>query len=155
MDELDRQILGRLIADGRESHAETARAVGLSLSATKRRVDRLIASGVVRGFSALVDPSAMGWDLTATIEIHTTGTVPFERMRRDLSAMPEVVSGHTVAGDADAMVRVVATDVMHLERVVSSIRRLTYVQHTSTILLLSPLVTRSGSTADGDWPSAP
>ena len=146
LDAVDRQILGRLIADGREPHAETARAVGLSLSATKRRVDRMVAAGVVRGFSALVDPAALGWTLTAMIEIHTTGTVPFERMRRDLSALPEVVSGHTVAGDADAMIQVVATDVRHLERVVSSLRSLGYVQHTNTILQLSALVTRAGST---------
>ncbi len=152
LDDVDRLIISRLVRDGRESHAETARAVGLSLSATKRRVDRLLSTGVLRGFSAVVEPAALGWAIAAVLEVHTNGTVPFDRMRRDLDALPEVISGYTVTGDADALLRVVAADVAHLERVVSSLRRLPYVQHTSTVLLLSPLVTRAESAAGAGPP---
>ncbi|MCW2508117.1 MAG: hypothetical protein JWR28_1165 [Modestobacter sp.] len=77
-----------------------------------------------------------------TRESTSTGTVPFERMRRDLDAMPEVVSASTVSGGADAMLRVVASDASHLERVVSRLRDLTYVQQTNTVLLLSNLLSR-------------
>ena len=106
MDDIDRQLVSRLVRDGREPYADLARAVGLSLSATKRRVDRLVADGAIRGFTAVVDPVVMGWALSASVELFTTGTVPFERMRRDLDAMPEVVSASTVSGGADAMLRV-------------------------------------------------
>ena len=140
--------------DGRESYADTARAVGLSLSAVKRRVDRLVATGVLRGFSTIVDPAALGWAVTALLEVHTVGTVPIERMRRDLSAVPEVVAGHTVAGhtvagNADAVLRLVASDVAHLERAMTAVRSLSYIQHTTMLVLLSPLVMRSSADGEG------
>ena len=56
--------------------------------------------------------------------------------------MPEVVEAFTVAGAADAFLRVVASDMMHLERVISRLRGLDYVQQTSTTLLLSRLIHR-------------
>jgi DNA-binding Lrp family transcriptional regulator len=142
VDDIDRDLVARLVRDGREPYTDLARAVGLSLSATKRRVDRLVADGAIRGFTAVVDPVVMGWALSASVELFTTGTVPVERMRADLDAMPEVVSASTVSGGADAMLRVVAADAHHLERVVSRLRALTYVQQTNTVLLLSTLLSR-------------
>jgi DNA-binding Lrp family transcriptional regulator len=142
VDDIDRLLLTRLAADGRAPYAELGKAVGLSLSATKRRVDRLVAEGTIRGFTALLDPAAAGWALSASVELFTTGTVAADRMRRDLAAMPEVVSAHSVSGAADTLLRVVAADAQHLERVISRVRDLPYVQRTSTVLLLSDLLTR-------------
>ena len=152
MDVIDQQIMSRLVRDGREPYADLARAVGLSLSATKRRVDRLVATGAIRGFTAVVDPVVMGWALSASIELFTTGTVPAERMRRDLDAMPEVVAASTVSGGADAVLRVVAEDARHLERVISRLRDLPYVQQTSTVLLLSTLLSRPTPLTSDDVP---
>jgi len=152
MDAIDQHIVSRLVRDGREPYADLARAVGLSLSATKRRVDRLVADGAIRGFTAVVDPVVMGWALSASVEIYTTGTVPFERMRRDLDGMPEVVAASTVSGGADAMLRVVAGDARHLERVVSRLRDLPYVQQTNTVLLLSTLLSRPTPLTSDDVP---
>jgi DNA-binding Lrp family transcriptional regulator len=142
VDVIDQQIMSRLVRDGRQPYADLARAVGLSLSATKRRVDRLVATGAIRGFTAVVDPVVMGWALSASVELYTTGTVPADRMRRDLDAMVEVVAASTVSGGADAVLRVVAGDAAHLERVISRLRDLPYVQQTSTVLLLSTLLSR-------------
>ena len=79
-----------------------------------------------------------------------TGTVPFERMRRDLDAMPEVVAASTVSGGADAMLRVVAADARHLERGISRLRELTYVQQRNTVLLLSTLLSRPTPLTSGE-----
>ena len=152
MDAIDQQIMSRLVRDGREPYADLARAVGLSLSATKRRVDRLVATGAIRGFTAVVDPVVMGWVLSASIELYTTGTVPAERMRQDLDAMVEVVAASTVSGGADAVLRVVAADAGHLERVISRLRDLPYVQQTSTVLLLSTLLSRPTPLTSDDVP---
>ena len=59
-----------------------------------------------------------------------------------LADVPEIVEAFTVAGAADAMLRVVAGDVPHLERVISRLRGLPYVQQTDTTMLLSVLVRR-------------
>ena len=142
MDDLDQRILRLLLRDGRATYADLGGTVGLSVSATKRRVDRLVRDGAIRGFAAVVDPHTMGWRLEAMVELFTNGTVPFERMRADLEEAPEIVEAFTVAGAADAVLRVVAADVPHLERVISRLRGLPYVQQTDTTMLLSTLVRR-------------
>ena len=84
----------------------------------------------------------MGWEIEAVVQLYTNGTVPFETMRTDLEDVAEVVEAFTVAGAADAMLRVVAGDVPHLERVISRLRGLSYVQQTDTTMLLSVMVRR-------------
>ncbi|MBA2638728.1 MAG: Lrp/AsnC family transcriptional regulator [Nocardioidaceae bacterium] len=142
MDQLDHAIIECLLADGRATYAKVGGVVGLSVAATKRRIDRLVREHVIRGFTAVVDPQVLGWNLEAHVELFTTGTVPFPTMRRDLEALPEVAEAFTVAGKADAVLRVVAGDMMHLERVISRVRGLGYVQQTDTTLLLSRLLHR-------------
>ena len=141
-DDLDHRILRALLRDGRRSYAEIGDEVGLSASAAKRRVDRLVRDGAIRGFTAVVEPHALGWQIEAVIQLYTNGTVPFDAMRDDLEDVPEIVEAFTVAGAADAMLRVVAGDVPHLERVISRLRGLSYVQQTDTTMLLSVLVRR-------------
>ena len=136
--------------DGRAPYAELARAVNLSVSAVKRRVDRLVDDDVIRRFTAVVDPEVLGWQLSAEIQLYTTGTVPFSTMRRDLGSVAEIVSAFTVSGRADAILRVVASDVGHLERVISRVRRLPYVQQTDTTMLLSSLVSAQPLMPAGD-----
>jgi DNA-binding Lrp family transcriptional regulator len=141
-DDLNHRILRLLIRDGRAPYAEIGGQVGLSVSATKRRVDRLVRDGAIRGFTAIVEPQAMGWQIEAVIQLFTNGTVPFADMQDDLENVPEIVEAFTVAGAADAMLRVVVGDVPHLERVISRLRGLPYVQQTDTTMLLSALVRR-------------
>ena len=142
IDDLNHRILRILIRDGRAPYAEIGDQVGLSVSATKRRVDRLVRDGAIRGFTAIVEPQAMGWQIEAVVQLYTNGTVPFAAMQDDLENIPEIVEAFTVAGAADAMLRVVVGDVPHLERVISRLRGLAYVQQTDTTMLLSALVRR-------------
>ena len=140
MDDLDHRIVEALLRDGRSPYTDIAGVVGLSVSATKRRVDRLIRDGVIRGFIAVVDPDVVGWTMQAMVQLFTNGTVAFARMRSDLAALPEIVEAFTVSGAADAVLRVVAKDLVHLEQVISRLRGLPYVQQTDTTMLLSSLV---------------
>ena len=147
MDEIDRHILQLLVRDGRASYAAIGATVGLSMSAAKRRVDRLVRDGAIRGFGAVVDAQALGWRLEALVQLYTNGTVPFAVMQADLDAVPEIMEAFTVAGAADAVLRVVAGDMPHLERVISRLRSLPYVQQTDTTMRLSNLLSRPAS----DW----
>jgi DNA-binding Lrp family transcriptional regulator len=67
-DDLDRKILARLVENGRETFAALGQRVGLSTAATKRRVDRLRSEGVIRRFTADLEP-AMGWTIDAFVEL--------------------------------------------------------------------------------------
>lgn len=159
MDQLDHAIVECLLADGRATYAKVGGVVGLSVAATKRRVDRLVRDRVITGFTAVVDPQVLGWNLEALVEVFTNGTVPFATMQKDLEAVPEVAEAFTVAGKADTLLRVVAGDMVHLERVISRVRGLSYVQQTDTTLLLSRLLHRpmadpSASSPTSSWGDA-
>ncbi|MGH3784686.1 MAG: Lrp/AsnC family transcriptional regulator, partial [Pseudonocardiaceae bacterium] len=114
MDSIDQQIVARLVADARSSYAEIGGIVGLSAPAVKRRVDRLLDVGVLRGFTAVVDPSALGWGIEAFVEVHCRGNVAPSEIRAGLVLLPEVVAAYTVSGAADAIVQLRAGGIAHL-----------------------------------------
>src|SRR5918996_877178 len=73
MDAIDRQIVALLREDARRSYQDIGQRVSLSAPAVKRRVDRLESEGVIRGYSANLDPAAFGWDTHAFVELFCEG----------------------------------------------------------------------------------
>jgi DNA-binding Lrp family transcriptional regulator len=142
VDALDERIIGALLRDGRATYADIGADVGLSAPAVKRRVDRLRASGAIRGFTALVDPTALGWTTEAYLELYCKGTVSPRELRRALEGVPEVVGACTVSGAADALVHMLASDIRQLERAIERIRQERNVDHTESVLVLSRLIDR-------------
>lgn len=142
MDTLDQQILSCLLRDGRATFAEIGAEVGLSAPAAKRRVDRLRERGVIRGFTALVDPVALGWSTEAYVEVFCKGTVAPETLRRSLLMVPEVIGAATVSGGADAVVHMLASDIRQLERALERVRNEPNVDHTESVIVLSRLIDR-------------
>lgn len=145
MDELDQRIVGCLLQDGRATYAEIGATVSLSAPAVKRRVDRLLASGAVRGFTAVVDPAVLGWGTEAYLEVYCKGTVAPSALRRSLQAVPEVVGACTVSGAADALVHMLAEDIKQLERAIERVRDEPNVDHTESTIVLSRLIDRPRS----------
>ena len=72
MDAVDQRIIALLVADARSSYAEIGAKVSLSAPAVKRRVDRLRSSGVIKGFTTVIEPSAVGWTTEAFVELYCT-----------------------------------------------------------------------------------
>jgi len=142
LDELDHKILVHLEHDGRATLAEVGAAVGLSASAVKRRVDRLQATGVIVGYAAIVDPSAIGDRLEAFVELYCADNVAPGDLLASVAGLPAVVAAHTVAGDADAVVRVRVEGIEALERTIEQLRRDPKVMRTRTMVALSTLVER-------------
>lgn len=142
MDDIDRQVVGCLLRDARSTYAEIGDVVGLSAPAVKRRVDRLLRSGAVRGFTALVDPVVLGWTTEAYVEVYCKGTVAPQELRRGLERVPEVIGACTVSGAADALVHMLAEDVGHLEQAIERVREHPHVDHTVSVIVLSRLLDR-------------
>ena len=142
LDDLDRKILDHLERDGRATLADVGAAVGLSSSAVKRRVDRLHASGVIVGYAAIVDPAAVGDRLEAFVELYCADSVAPGDLLSSVAGLQTVVAAHTVAGDADAIVRVRVEGIEELERVIEQLRRDPKVMRTRTMVALSTLVER-------------
>ncbi|GLW62232.1 AsnC family transcriptional regulator [Actinomadura rubrobrunea] len=142
LDEIDRRIVAELLENGRASYAQIGDAVGLSAPAVKRRVDRLRAERVITGFSAVVDPAALGWTTEAFIEIFCTGATSPEEIYASIRKHPEVVAAYTVSGDASALVHVRARDIQHLEQALERLRREDNITATKTAIVLSRLIGR-------------
>jgi DNA-binding Lrp family transcriptional regulator len=140
MDSVDQRIIASLVADGRASYAEIGARVSLSAPAVKRRVDRLRAAGIIRGFTAVVDPAAVGWTTEAFVELFCTGRTTPAQIAAATRRHPEVVGSYTVSGEADAIVHLRAADIAHLEQALERLRAEPFVTSTRSMIVLSRLV---------------
>jgi Lrp/AsnC family transcriptional regulator, leucine-responsive regulatory protein len=140
--DMDRKILALLQQEGRRSFADIGREVGLSTPAVKRRVDRLEAAGVIRGYTAVVDASKLGFGFEAIAELYCTDSTVPRDLLESVAGIPEVVSAVTVSGEPDAVLRVQVDDIRHLERLIETLRRRPNIVRTRTMIVLSVLVDR-------------
>jgi DNA-binding Lrp family transcriptional regulator len=150
LDDIDERIITALIRDARASYAAIGKDVGLSAPAVKRRVDRLLAAGAITGFSARVDPAALGWTTEAYVELFCGGHTSPEVIAKAVRRYPEVADACTVTGEADALVHIRASDVTHFEQVMERIRAEPFVVRTRSVIVLSRLVERADSFAPSE-----
>ena len=122
LDTVDRRILRALQSDGRVTYDVLAAQVGLSSSATLRRVKRLEESGVISGYVALVRAERVGLKLTAYLNVRlekhteTHKRNPMDLFRAAVQAWPEVVECAALTGEMDFLLRVVVEDMAHYSR---------------------------------------
>jgi DNA-binding Lrp family transcriptional regulator len=147
LDDLDRRILASLADDARRSYAEIGAEVSLSAPAVKRRVDRLRRDGVIRRFTAVVDPASVGWATEAFVEVFCERRTSPGDIAAIAQRHPEVVAGYTVTGEADAMLHLRTSDIRHLEQVLERIRDEQAVSQTRSTVVLSRLVDRPAPAA--------
>lgn len=113
-DAIDDRILRVLIRDGRITNLALADRIGLSPSATLRRVQALEAAGLIRGYRAIIDPEKAGIGFTAYIAVglndHTkAGQEAFERA---VARAPEVRECHNITGNVEYLLRIEARDLI-------------------------------------------
>jgi DNA-binding Lrp family transcriptional regulator len=142
LDGTDERILAELAKDARATYADIGQGVSLSAPAVKRRVDRMLDSGVIRGFTIVVDRSALGWNTEAYVQVFRHGTIAPDDLRKAWFDIPEVVSAATVTGTADAILHVLARDMRHLEEALERIRSAADVERSESIVVLTNIIDR-------------
>ena len=142
MDDVDRAIVALLRENARRSYQDIGNRVHLSAPAVKRRVDRLEQDGVIRGYTAIIDPPVFGWHAEAFVDLYCEGKMPGEAIKRAVEGEPGVVAAHTVAGEASALLHVMAEDTKDLEAVLERIRATDGISRTVTEVVLSTLFQR-------------
>jgi Lrp/AsnC family transcriptional regulator, leucine-responsive regulatory protein len=142
IDDADRKILALLQEDGRRTYDDIGRRVSLSAPSVKRRIDRLLASGALEGFTAVVDHGALGRDTEALVELFYQPGTTLAEVARTLRGHPEVVEAWSVTGEADAIARVRTEDNSDLERLIIDLQRNGLVVRTRSVVVLSRLVSR-------------
>lgn len=118
LDSLDRRILRHLQQNARLSVAELAQKVGLSASPVWRRVRALEAAGVITGYQALVDPAAVGLNVSVFVHVSLEKQIEsaLEAFEAAVRRRPEVMECYLMTGDADYLLRVVVPDLAAFER---------------------------------------
>jgi Lrp/AsnC family leucine-responsive transcriptional regulator len=138
LDAKDRRILGLVQRDGKMSQALIAKTVGLSTAAVNERLKKLEQAGVIRRFTALVNPKAVGMQVTAFIEVfleHPRYEDPFLKRILDLD---EVQECHHITGEFSVLLKVRLRDMESLQRlVISQLNGLQGVRQTRTVMVLS------------------
>jgi Lrp/AsnC family leucine-responsive transcriptional regulator len=142
VEELDRQIVQLLVGDGRMSYTDLGRVTGLSTSAVHQRVRRLEQRGVIRGYTAIVDPEFVGLPLTAFISVK-----PFDPSAPDdaperLAGIDEIEACHSVAGDESYILKVRVGGPGDLENLLARVRTAAGVSTRTTVVLSTPYEAR-------------
>jgi DNA-binding Lrp family transcriptional regulator len=142
LDGIDRAIVALLRENARRSFQDIGNRVHLSAPAVKRRVDRLERDGVLLGYTAVVDPQAYGWHAEAFVDLYCDGGMAAGEIKHAVQGESGVVSAHTVAGEASALLHVMAEDTKGLELALERIRATAGVTRTVTEVVLSTLFQR-------------
>jgi len=120
LDRRDTQILAALQQDGRRSVVELAELIGLSPTPCARRLRQLEESGVIQGYTAVVEPRALGLSVQAFVQVrlerHSDDNV--EQFKRALPSLDEVIGCFALTGTHDFMLHVVVPDLESLQTVV-------------------------------------
>lgn len=136
LDEIDANLLQHLVSDGRVSMNELAARAGVSRATAYARVERLRRDGVITGFTATVDASRAGYDVTALILLNVRQG-DWRAARERLLAIPGVVYLAMTSGTFDMVMLVRAVDVHHLRDVVlGELHDIPQVRSTQTIFVL-------------------
>lgn len=139
LDRFDKAILAALAADGRISHAELARKVGLTKSPVQARVKRLEETGYIAGYRAMLNPIRMGLAHVAFVEVRMSDTreASLQAFNRAVRLLPEVEECHMLAGGFDYLLKVRTGDISEYRRVLAErISTLPHVSSTSTYVAM-------------------
>ena len=143
LDEFDRKILSILGRDGRITYTDLAQHVGLSKTPCQQRVKRLVESGLITGFRAIVDPAKVGLDHVAFAEVKLSDTRE-EALRQFNTAVrqiPEVEECHMIASSFDYLLKVRTPDIRRYRIVLGEkISSLPHVASTSTFVAMETIL---------------
>ncbi len=123
LDRIDLKILDILQREGRISVTELAERVSLSATPCSDRVKRMEREGVITGYHARVNPAALGKNLLVFLEIKLSaksGDV-FDKVKKELMYVPEVMECHLVSGDFDYLVKARLTEMNEYRRLLGEI----------------------------------
>jgi DNA-binding Lrp family transcriptional regulator len=150
MDAIDRMILAQLEVEGRQTVTDLARRVGLTTAPCLRRLRELERNGVIRGYRAIVEPSAVGrgFEVLVSVTMDREDAATTEAFETALAQVPEVTSAERLFGDPDYLLRVSTIDIETFQRVRDGrLATLPGVQKVTSTIVMKRVVTHRPLTA--------
>ena len=113
LDSIDKKIIELLQANSNITNAQLAQEIGLSPAPTLERVKKLETQGVIKSYHAVVDMASIGLGVCTFVTVSLKGhnKENIEKFTKSISKIPEVVECHHVTGQADFILKVVASDI--------------------------------------------
>jgi Transcriptional regulators len=137
MDTNDIKALRLLQDEGRTSWSRLGELLGMTGPAAAERVRRLEEQGIIRGFTALIDPESVGLALTAFIALSLEKPAHREAFLKRVQALPEIQECHHCTGEDDYLLKVRCRGVSDLDRLINTeLKSLSGVLRTRTTIVM-------------------
>ena len=137
MDSVDSKVLPLLMKNARITWAELGQSLGLSAPAAAERVHKLEEHGVIKGYTALVDPEALGYALTAFVLVTLSDQRKRGAFHTGVKRLEQIVECHHIAGDGDFLLKVRCKGTRDLDRLlVEELKGRMGIAHTRTTIVL-------------------
>lgn len=138
LDSIDWAILKELQADGSITNVELARRVGLSAPPCLRRVRALESAGIIKGYRALLDPKALGYEIVcfAMVQLAAQGQKELSAFEQQMTGWPMVRECWKLSGDIDFILKCVAPNLAAFQALVSDLTGIPDVRNVRTALTL-------------------
>jgi Lrp/AsnC family transcriptional regulator for asnA, asnC and gidA len=143
IDQLDRQILAKLIEDGKAPYTDIAKQLFVSSGTIHVRMKKMEQLGIVVGSSIMIDYHKLGYDVSAFLGIYLDRSSQYEEVSDRLKYIPEVVEANFTTGQYGIFARIVCKDTNHLRVVLQDkIGKIQGIQRVETFISLEQRINR-------------
>lgn len=143
IDQLDRQILAKLIEDGKAPYTDIAKQLFVSSGTIHVRMKKMEVLGIVKGASLTIDYHKLGYDITAFLGIYLDKSSLYDEVAEQLKQIPEIVEANYTTGLYSLFAKIVCKDTNHLRVVLhDKIQKIPGIQRTETFISLEQSINR-------------
>ena len=144
IDSTDLRILSLLIENAALPYTEIGKRVFVSGGTVHVRMKKLEQMGIVKGSQLVIDPTKLGWDISAFLGIYLEKSSLYEQVATELVSIPEVVNIHYTTGIYSIFIKIVCRDTGHLREILhDKIQKVSGIQRTETFISLEERINRS------------
>ena len=137
IDKLDREILGILIKDAKIPYTDIAKRLIVSPGTIHVRMKRMERLGIVRGATLIIDPTKIGYDMTAFVGIYLIKGSVYKDVIKEISKIPEIIEAYFTTGGYSIFAKVVCKNTEHLREVINDqLQPVNGISRTETIISL-------------------
>lgn len=149
IDQLDRQILSKLVEDGKTPYTDLAKQLFVSSGTIHVRMRKLEQMGIVKGATLVIDYAKLGYDVTAFLGIYLDKSSLYDEVAEHLKQIPEIVEANYTTGLYSIFARIICKDTNHLRLVLhDKIQKIPGIQRTETFISLEQSISRSVNFAE-------
>ncbi|MBK8555043.1 MAG: Lrp/AsnC ligand binding domain-containing protein [Lewinellaceae bacterium] len=143
IDHLDRQILSKLVEDGKMPYTDIAKQLFVSSGTIHVRMKKMEHMGIVTGSSLQIDYSKLGYDIMAFLGIYLDKSSLYDEVSEQLKAIPEIVEANYTTGLYSVFAKIICKDTNHLRLILhDKIQKIAGIQRTETFISLEQSINR-------------